>query len=165
MCPTLPHEFSGWALYGNSRQIHVHPTTRAKSNCACGLRRPQALQQLAEGCGPAFAGAATPELRALLFRGLHHPNRFVREAGYHTLAAVCAAAPPGSLGAWGAEAAALLQDGLSENWSQARATPCGHTCKGHGASHRVQHSYDTGAVGMFSHTLFVATVLGGNTEP
>ena len=79
---------------------------------------PQALQQLAEGCGQGFAGAATPELRGLLLRGMHHPNRFVREAGYLTLAALCACAPPGSLDAWGAQAAERLQDGLSENWSQ-----------------------------------------------
>ncbi|KAK9826799.1 hypothetical protein WJX81_002074 [Elliptochloris bilobata] len=83
-----------------------------------------ALQQLAEGCGPAFANAATPELRSLLLRGLHHPNRFVREAGYHTLAALCACAAPGTLDAWGTEAAARLQDGLSENWSQVRYAAC-----------------------------------------
>ena len=84
------------------------------------MTRRQALQQLAEGCGRAFAGAATPELRGLLLRGMHHPNRFVREAGYLTLAALCACAPPGSLDAWGAQAAERLQDGLSENWSQVR---------------------------------------------
>lgn len=85
---------------------------------------PQALQQVAEGCGAGFAPAATPQLRALLFRGLHHPNRFVREAGYHTLAALARCAPPGTLAAWGAEAAARLHDGLSENWSQVgRAGP------------------------------------------
>ncbi len=78
----------------------------------------KALQQLAEGSGPAFAAAATPELRRLLFRGLHHPNRFVREAGYHTLAALCACTPAHELSAWGTEAAARLEDGLSENWSQ-----------------------------------------------
>jgi len=61
---------------------------------------PQALQQVAEGCGAGFAPAATPQLRALLFRGLHHPNRFVREAGYHTLAALARCAPPGTLAAW-----------------------------------------------------------------
>ncbi len=87
-------------------------------------RRPQALQQVAEGCGAGFAPAATPQLRGLLFRGLHHPNRFVREAGYHTLAALARCAPPGTLAAWGAEAAARLHDGLSENWSQVgRAGP------------------------------------------
>lgn len=78
----------------------------------------KALQQLAEGSGPAFAAAATPALRRLLFRGLHHPNRFVREAGYHTLAALCACTPAPELSAWGPEAAARLEDGLSENWSQ-----------------------------------------------
>ena len=91
----------------------------------------QALQQLAEGCGQAFAAAATPELRGLLLRGMHHPNRFVREAAYYTLAALCACAPPGSLDAWGAEAAARLQDGLSENWSQVGHFFFGHWRRGH----------------------------------
>ena len=55
---------------------------------------PQALQQLAEGCGRAFPAAATPELRRLMFRGLHHTQPLRCAMGYHTLAALCASAPP-----------------------------------------------------------------------
>lgn len=71
-----------------------------------------------EGCGPAFAPCVTPELRALLFRTLLHPNRFARETGYHVLAAVCQLAAGGSLLGWAPAAVERLQDGLSENWSQ-----------------------------------------------
>ena len=142
------------------------------------MTRRQALQQLAEGCGPAFAGAATPELRALLLRGLHHPNRFVREAGYHTLAALCAAAPPGSLGAWGAEAAALLQDGLSENWSQVwgsgidfKLSPIAHPYRAPAGRPKrdwsqvcLQTWFLNSAVAMFCHILFAGDCLASGGD-
>ena len=78
----------------------------------------QALQQVIEGCGAAFRACVTPGVRALLLRTLLHPNRFARETAYHTLAALFALSAGPALLAWGEPAAARLQDGLSENWSQ-----------------------------------------------
>ena len=73
-----------------------------------------------EGCGRAFGACVTPALRALLFRALLHPNRFVRERGYHILAALCVlCAGERLLCELAPDAVPRLQDGLSENWSQA----------------------------------------------
>lgn len=74
-----------------------------------------------EGCGAAFQAEATPQLRALIFHALLHPNRFVRETGYHMAAALCALAAGPRLDEFSEDVACRLQDGLSENWSQARA--------------------------------------------
>ncbi len=78
----------------------------------------QALQQVMEGCGPSFKPHVTPTLRALLYRALLHPNRFVRETGYHILATVCRLCAGEELRGFGIEVAKRLQDGLCENWSQ-----------------------------------------------
>ncbi len=79
----------------------------------------QALRQIMEGCGERFRPHATPELRALLFRALLHPNRFVRETGYHITATLCTLCAGPELEAFARDAVERLQDGLSENWSQA----------------------------------------------
>jgi hypothetical protein len=78
----------------------------------------QALQKIMEGCGAAFQPHVTPELRRLLFRALLHPNRFVRETGYHITATLCTLCAGPQLEAFAPEVAERLQDGLSENWSQ-----------------------------------------------
>jgi len=83
----------------------------------------QALQQIVEGCGGAFQAEATPQLRGLIFRALLHPNRFVRETAYHITAALCALATAPQLDDFSKDVAGRLQDGLSENWSQARPLP------------------------------------------
>lgn len=80
----------------------------------------QALQKIMEGCGAAFQPHVTPELRRLLFRALLHPNRFVRETGYHITATLCTLCAGPQLEAFAPEIAERLQDGLSENWSQVR---------------------------------------------
>ncbi|KAK9823094.1 hypothetical protein WJX72_000228 [[Myrmecia] bisecta] len=84
----------------------------------------RALQQVMEGCGPAFKPHVILELRSLLYRSLLHPNRFVRETGYHILASVCRLCKGDELHAFGQEVANRLQDGLSENWSQVRYAAC-----------------------------------------
>ena len=73
-----------------------------------------------EGCGPVFAECADEELRNLAFGSLYHPNRFVRETGYRCLAVLCRISAGDALHVIGPRVAACLQDGLSENWSQAR---------------------------------------------
>lgn len=76
------------------------------------------MKLMIEGIGPAFAAQLTANLLGLLYKATRHPNRFIRETSYHTLAAVCSfsAGPP--LQRFGREVATCLQDGLSENWSQ-----------------------------------------------
>lgn len=71
-----------------------------------------------EGSGERFKQHNSAELRALLLRACHHPNRFVRETTYHILARLSTLAAGPDLRAFGSELATVLQDGLSENWSQ-----------------------------------------------
>lgn len=42
---------------------------------------PQALQHVMEGCGEAFRPHLDDSLRALIYRALAHPNRFIRCGG------------------------------------------------------------------------------------
>jgi hypothetical protein len=79
------------------------------------------LHRVMSGAGVAFAPHATPELRTLLYSCFDHMNRFVRETAYLALEALCSALRgTAELAAMAAEVAARLQDGLSDNWSQAR---------------------------------------------
>lgn len=85
-----------------------------------------ALQQAVEG-GGALAGAGAGELLDLLFMALKHPNRFVREMGFRTLAVVVCVAMGDSPGVHPAEVHAYwpavakhLAEGLADNWSQVR---------------------------------------------
>lgn len=41
-----------------------------------------------QGVGHAFRPLATDDLRAVVYRSLLHPNRFVRESGYFALGAM-----------------------------------------------------------------------------
>lgn len=59
-------------------------------------------------------------MRELLYKALHHPNRFVRETGHFTMCTVCAALRGPQLLALAEEVAPRLADGMSDNWSQAR---------------------------------------------
>lgn len=85
-----------------------------------------AFQQAVEG-GGALAGAGTGELLDLLFMALKHPNRFVREMGFRTLAVVVCV-PLGDfpreqqseVHAHWAPVAQHLAEGLADNWSQVR---------------------------------------------
>lgn len=47
-----------------------------------------ALEQAVSGCGMTFAPYVTSDLLDLIFTCLGHTNRFVRETGYKTLAAI-----------------------------------------------------------------------------
>lgn len=78
----------------------------------------QAMRLMIEGIGAPFAKQLTPDLLNLLYRATRHPNRFIRETSYHTLAAVCSFSAGQPLHEFGREVATCLQDGLSENWSQ-----------------------------------------------
>ena len=80
----------------------------------------RALQGIMEGCGAAFAPYLTPELRALIYKALLHPNRFVREACHFILGSVCRLLQGPELEALGPEIANKLGLGLSDNWSQVR---------------------------------------------
>ena len=85
-----------------------------------------ALQQAVEG-GGALAGAGAGELLELLFMALQHPNRFVREMGFRTLAVVvcvpvgdCPGEHSTELQAYWPAVARHLAEGLADNWSQVR---------------------------------------------
>eukprot|EP00879_Flechtneria_rotunda_P017789 GHRR01018648.1.p1 GENE.GHRR01018648.1~~GHRR01018648.1.p1 ORF type:complete len:558 (+),score=195.68 GHRR01018648.1:134-1807(+) len=82
------------------------------------------LQQLMEGTGPAVAPHITPDVQALLYRAMHHPNRFVRESAHFTAASLCEALAGPQLVDTGLELAQRLADGLSDNWSQVRYAAC-----------------------------------------
>lgn len=56
----------------------------------------------------------------LVFRCLYHANRFVRECGYFVAAEFCSICGMAGPLPWGSELAAILPDGLSENWGQVR---------------------------------------------
>lgn len=53
-------------------------TLPARPRPAARARRPQALQHVMEGCGEAFRPHLDDSLRALIYRALGHPNRFIR---------------------------------------------------------------------------------------
>lgn len=59
----------------------------------------------------------------LVFRCLYHANRFVRECGYFVAAEFCSICGMAGPLPWGSELAAILPDGLSENWGQVRPPP------------------------------------------
>ncbi|KAG7667191.1 hypothetical protein NADE_003012 [Nannochloris sp. 'desiccata'] len=80
----------------------------------------RALQGIMEGCGATFAPYLTPELRALIYKALLHPNRFVREACHYILGSVCQLLEGPELETLGPEIANKLGLGLSDNWSQVR---------------------------------------------
>lgn len=86
---------------------------------ACGRSRRTASQ-------PARARPCA-QVRELLYKALHHPNRFVRETGHFTMCTVCAALRGPQLVAVAEEVAPRLADGMSDNWSQVRAQV--HTCR------------------------------------
>ncbi|GFR51159.1 hypothetical protein Agub_g13515, partial [Astrephomene gubernaculifera] len=64
------------------------------------------------------------EVRGLLYRALHHPNRFVRETGHLTMCTVCEALRGPELAAIAPEVAERLADGMGDNWSQVRYAAC-----------------------------------------
>lgn len=76
------------------------------------------MQHIIEGCGDDFQQCVTGGLRDLVYRALLHPNRFVRETGYHIVASLCRVCAGPELEGFAPEIAERLQDGLSENWSQ-----------------------------------------------
>lgn len=73
-----------------------------------------------EGVGTEFAQYVDSNFRYLVYEGLQHPNRFVRETSYMVLKAAIAALGPAELSEVGEEIALKLRDGLSDNWSQVR---------------------------------------------
>lgn len=84
------------------------------------------MRRIIENTGVGFQRHLTTELLDLLYKSCRHPNRFVRETSYHTLAAVCSISPASSVHQLGYALAEVLQDGLSENWSQVRSSPLLH---------------------------------------
>lgn len=78
---------------------------------------------IVEGVGSDVGQLLSAKLLSLLFRATRHPNRFVRETSYHTLACICSHARGQTLQSFGRELATCLQDGLSENWSQVPGLP------------------------------------------
>ncbi|GLI70399.1 hypothetical protein VaNZ11_015182 [Volvox africanus] len=84
----------------------------------------KALQALVEGCGPDIGPLLDEPLRELLYKALHHPNRFVRETGHLTMCTVCAALRGPRLAAIAGQVAERLADGMGDNWSQVRYAAC-----------------------------------------
>ncbi|EFJ51820.1 hypothetical protein VOLCADRAFT_120428 [Volvox carteri f. nagariensis] len=84
----------------------------------------KALQALVEGCGPAIGPLLDGPLRELLYKALHHPNRFVRETGHLTMCTVCEALRGPRLAAISGQVAERLADGMGDNWSQVRYAAC-----------------------------------------
>eukprot|EP00736_Rhodelphis_marinus_P002697 Rmarinus@m.11081 len=82
------------------------------------------LQKLAEGCGLAFRDALSDDLINLVIRAGRHPNRFVRESGYHTLNAMSKAADVQTLYNVRMLVAEAVAAGLKDNWSQVRFSAC-----------------------------------------
>lgn len=91
------------------------------------------LQSMVDGCGIRFRPYIDQRILDLLFRGLHHTNRFVRETGYYVFASLvsCGAeetdipsnqeyANPFKAEPYGHQVAQALAIGLSDNWSQVR---------------------------------------------
>lgn len=81
-----------------------------------------ALQKAVIGCGGNFAPFVTLDLLHLIFNSLGHTNRFVRETGYDTLAAIikCPDLPEATTSALWPSVAKYLAAGLADNWSQVR---------------------------------------------
>lgn len=96
------------------------PSGSKESGAACIFTEPplQALRKVVDGIGPAFSKLVSAELLGLLYKAARHPNRFIRETSYHTLASICSVSKGSALKGFGRELATCLQDGLSENWSQ-----------------------------------------------
>ncbi|KAG2487842.1 hypothetical protein HYH03_013559 [Edaphochlamys debaryana] len=84
----------------------------------------RALQGLVEGVGPSIASRLDEPTRELLYRAVHHTNRFVRETAHLVLASVCCALRGPALQAAAGRVAELLADGMGDNWSQVRYAAC-----------------------------------------
>ena len=80
----------------------------------------RAFQHALEGCGDSFRPCLTQELRELIYRGLSHPNRFVREACHFIMGSVCRMIDENEFNNLSRELAGKLGLGLSDNWSQVR---------------------------------------------
>ena len=72
------------------------------------------------GCGTRFAPFINQDMLDLIFRSVHHTNRFVRESGYQTCATLIEAAADDVYGKFGVDFASHLAEGLADNWSQVR---------------------------------------------
>ena len=80
----------------------------------------RAFQHAMEGCGEDFQSSLTEDLRKLIYRGLSHPNRFVREACHFIMGSVCRLLDDEEFSLLAPELATKLGLGLSDNWSQVR---------------------------------------------
>ncbi|CAG9464545.1 unnamed protein product [Pedinophyceae sp. YPF-701] len=80
----------------------------------------RALQGLMEGCGNQYHPYLTQYMRNLVYRTLHHPNRFVRETGHFAVKAMSETLTGDELRPLAKEFALRIGDGLSDNWSQVR---------------------------------------------
>jgi hypothetical protein len=59
-------------------------------------------------------------MMSLIFRSLHHTNRFVRESGFQTCSTLIEAASEDVYAKFGVVFAQNLAEGLADNWSQVR---------------------------------------------
>jgi hypothetical protein len=80
----------------------------------------KALQCLIEGTGEAIAAHLGAGERALIYRALQHPNRFVRETGFLTMGSLCGILRGANLLPQLDEMALWLGKGMGDNWSQVR---------------------------------------------
>ena len=75
----------------------------------------RALLKVVEATGTAFGPFATTELWNLVFRGVQHSNRFVREVSYLTISALVK-----NSGNEEGDIVGVLAKGLGDDWSQVR---------------------------------------------
>ena len=75
----------------------------------------RALLKVIEATGTAFGPFATTELWNLVFRGVQHSNRFVREVSYFTISALVK-----NNGKEEGDIVGVLAKGLGDDWSQVR---------------------------------------------
>lgn len=82
----------------------------------------RALQQAMDGVGAPFGVYLDASLRGLIYRGLLHPNRFVREVCHFIISSMCSNSvlSPQQLHELTPELTSKLGLGLSDNWSQVR---------------------------------------------
>ena len=89
-CPcTVPNTLSLYCTRYIASVVFIIPCLCAVLNT---LSPHSCLQRVVEGCGQEFQPYIDPDLMELIFRALHHTNRFVRETGYHVCGAIVGSA-------------------------------------------------------------------------
>ena len=78
----------------------------------------RSLLKIIQGTGAAFRVFLNPDLWSLVFRGIEHPNRFVREICYFTIGAMVEISQEDETVR--DEIVSVLAKGLGDDWSQVR---------------------------------------------